>query len=497
MRGRAVSHAPARPAPGLAVTALCACALLAPALINRGPFVYFDTAGYLGQADGAVRLLGGRLGMGPDPTAGAPGAPALGPEAADGVVTAGRSIYYGLLAWAGTEAAGPLAVAALQALAMAALVVMAARAVRPGASAAAWAATSAGLAAGLALLTSAGFFAGLIMPDVWAGLMILALALLLARWEALEPGARAALWAVMALSVLFHASHLLLLAALAGLLALAAIRPRWRRRLAPRRLALPAAAVLCGVLGQLAYALAITEVTGQPPLPMPHVTAHLVDMGPGARLARETCPESGYAICPFADRLPTDWTAFLFSRDPARGVFKVAAPEIQRALADEQARFALDTLRAEPLATLGGLAGDGVAQLWHLSVDDVPLTRSSEAFLADNFAPALAALVRASAIWDRPGAAPALTRLIQAGMAASVAGLLAMGLAGRLPRHGPAATILAVCLAGVVLNALICGALASPYGRFQARVAWLPPFLLALMILSAVRPDRKPTSDHA
>ena len=38
------------------------------------------------------------------------------------------------------------------------------------------------------------------------------------------------------------------------------------------------------------------------------------------------------------------------------------------------------TLRAEPLATLGGLARDGLAQLWHLSVDDVPLTAANAAF---------------------------------------------------------------------------------------------------------------------
>ena len=43
--------------------------------------------------------------------------------------------------------------------------------------------------------------------------------------------------------------------------------------------------------------------------------------------------------------------------------------------------------------------------------------------------------------------------------------------------------------AGVVVNGLVCGVLASPYDRFQARVVWLVPFLVIAGWLVARRRD--------
>jgi hypothetical protein len=206
-------------------------------------------------------------------------------------------------------------------------------------------------------------------------------------------------------------------------------------------------------------------------------------MGPGTRLVQETCPSSGFAICTYAARLPTDWIDFLFSHDPRTGVFSAVAHSEQRALSDEQARFALATLAAEPFMTIGGFMRDGIVQLWSVSVSDVPLTALNDDFVADYFSQDVAETIRASMIWDRPWVAPALSQLIQLSTALSGFGLLAMALAGRIPRRGAFSTLLLLCVAGFVLNALICGILASPYGRFQARVSWLLPFLLTLAVI--------------
>jgi hypothetical protein len=40
---------------------------------------------------------------------------------------------------------------------------------------------------------------------------------------------------------------------------------------------------------------------------------------------------------------------------------------------------------------------------------------------------------------------------------------------------------------GVMLNALICGALAAPYDRFQARVIWLVPVAASVLVPLALR----------
>ncbi|MFN4129502.1 MAG: hypothetical protein ACK4GC_06775 [Paracoccaceae bacterium] len=471
----------------LTAVVFCTIFLLLPSIFNRAPFVYFDSASYLSQAGKAVQMLQSRIGIMPDGSADAIAAGASLPKThhdSNDINYAGRSIYYSLFAWIGAVTLGASSVGVLQAAVLASLIVMTLQAVWPNASAVPFLMATVALAAGLALLTSAGFFVGLIMPDIWAGMMILAFALLMTPSPGIGRNGRVALAAILTLAAAFHISHLLLLATMVGLLALAMLLPGCRRIVAPGRVVLPALALACGLAGHVAFSVASIAATGQPPLTRPFVTAHLIEMGPGTRMIQNTCPNSGFAICPYVDRLPTDWISFMFSRDPQTGVFGAVPPSVQRALSEEQTRFALASFAAEPLATTGGLLRDGVAQLWQLSVDDVPLSERNEAFLAANFTQEVAALIRGSAIWSRPWVAPALSKLIQASTALAAIGLLALVIYGRVPRHGPMATLFFVCITGLVLNALICGMLASPYGRFQARISWLLPFLLIIALFA-------------
>lgn len=470
------------------VIAAGALLLCLPALLNGAPFVYFDSADYMNMSNRMLHLMQQRLDRSVAPTADGSLVPA---GVDDNVVFTGRSIYYSGLVWFGKKLLGLEGVVIVQALSLAALLVPVTRLARPAAGPVATQLAVLVLCAGLGLLSSAGLFVSLMMPDIWAGLLILAVGLTVAAGARLGWPARLALGSVMALAALFHTSHLLLLVALTGLLALALIRSGWRRHLGIWSVTVPAFAVIVGLAGSIAFSLFVTWTTGRPPVSRPHVTAHLVDMGPGTQLMRDTCPESGFVLCAYADRLPTNWMDFLFADDTETGVFDTVPTPIKRALTDEQARFALATLVAEPWGTISGLLQAGVSQLWFLSVDDVPFTRNNADYLERAFWEDAVEATQASAIWDRPWIPPALTRLTQASATLGAAGLLAMALAGRLPRRGPLATLMLVCLGGLVLNALICGMLASPYGRFQARIVWLLPLLLGLAILATFSPASK------
>ncbi|MCE6968673.1 haloacid dehalogenase-like hydrolase [Cereibacter sphaeroides] len=468
----------------LAVTLLCALVLALPTVMNGAPYLYFDSAAYTWYphhlAHAALRLLSG--------------APAPAPDSPPEII-AGRSIYYGVVLYAGSALSQGWAVVALQAGVTGWLVTLTFRTFLPEG----WERAALLSAAGLAALTPAAFFAGLMMPDVWAGLMILAAALLLAAQDRLSHAERLSLWLVLAFSGLSHSSHLALLLASAALAAGALAVPRLRPHLAPAGLAALAAAIAISLLGQMAASAATRVLTGAPPQPLPHVTAHLTHLGPGTQLIRETCPDSGFALCTFADRLPVHWIQFLFDADPATGVFWPAAPEVRRALAEEQGRFVAEVIRTHPVETLGGLALDGLAQLVTLSIEDIPMRPERARFLADNFSPAMAAQTQASAMYRRPELRHLVTGLAYASLAGAV---LAIGwLVRRRPtRPGAAAPLVPIkvphpgarlaafvvmVIAGLVLNGLICGALASPYGRFQARVIWLLPLIAAL--LGAIR----------
>lgn len=472
-----------------------ALVLVVPMGINGGPIVYFDTAAYIEQiAKGVAAIWPSQPSAGVLASAGIDGLAttsqpadgalmAFGVAEGDDVLLTGRSAYYGALAYVGWQTSIWLP-ALIQSAALSWLVVCLFRRMAGDA----WAVASLVTLVLLTALTPAAFFAGLIMPDIWAGLMILALALLWCPGVDLSARSRSAIFAIIAFAALAHQSNLALLCVLCA--GFGVIYFSSRMRPARWTLTLPLLALGCGVLGSVAFSFGVREIYGVSPVARPHITAQLVDMGPGADFARDSCPESGFVLCDYADRLPVNWISFLFDQDPETGVFGAASPEVQKALSDEQLRFAIGTLAARPFETVTGLLGDGAAQLWTLSITDVPLTRENQEFLETRFPPNLVQMTQETVLYHQPEMVTHLTRLTQVTSALSAILLLGWGclrVSGAPPKTGsdPAAdqalwAIIAVCVAGLIANALICGILASPYGRFQARVVWILPLLVCL-----------------
>ena len=468
---------------------LGAAIILVLPLLNGGPFFYFDTATYIEQLAKAVDVLFGSetaAVTGQEGAAagvsGASGGTQFGARQGDRIVVGGRSIYYSALAYAGWITTVWLPVA-VQALTLSWLVLALLRHLGTRH----WALVGCATLAGIAIFSSASLFAGLITPDIWAGPMILALALLWGTGDTLGRGERLVLLAVLSFAVLVHASHLALLAALVVLYGLGRLVTRGRHGAPLRPLWLPLAALAIGIGGSLAFSVAVRVLYGGEMLSLPFISAHLVELGPGTRLLRETCPQGTYALCAHLDRLPTDWISFLFDRSADGGGFATADAAQRRAIVGEQVRFALDTLAFDPVATVSGLVRDGVSQLWTLSMHDVALTTANRRFVTTSFPPDLARLIEGSAVFDNPWTLQALLRATQLTAALSAVLVCAWAL-GRARTPGAVLEgrdrVILVLVAGVVLNALICGILASPYGRFQARLVWLLPLGAALIIVA-------------
>lgn len=492
--GAVISNIASRWRTALALFA-CGAAFAAPAMIDGAPFLYFDSADYIYLPEVAIRKLAPWLAPEnlPDP----PGQPAQSGDAPsrkdDGHVLAGRSLYYGTLAYFSSFlSVWPLVI--VQSLVLAWLTVLAFIHTLPGRPVLAPALT----ALALAFLSPAAFYAGMVMPDIWAGMMILAAALLIVHHDSHSAVSRWLLAGIMVFSVLSHASHLALLLSMTVLAAGAwAVSPRIRRLMNLRAIAVLGLCGLCGIAGQVAFTVAVDAVYGQPPIRMPFVTAHLVDLGPGTAHARSACPEAGYALCAYVDRLPVGWIQFLFDSDPETGIFRAGPAEVQRALYAEQWEFAAGTIMADPVGSLGGLAWDGIRQLWHISVTEIPLDRQNEAVLTRRFPAELAAMTRDSLLYSREWLASSLSYLTYASTGLSLLALL-IGFGSRaVPVSDPdrnftrLTALVVICMSGVVLNAIICGILASPYARFQSRVSWIIPLMAAVMISAWFHGRRK------
>ena len=337
--------------------------VLAIPLQNGGPFVYPDTTAYLKHAAKfAEQLLPAEHSVETVPARAAQQGDLESSESYN-VVTSGRSLYYGLLAYAGWMTSF-WATIAIQAGVLSWLVLLLFKSLSPPA----WPYKAIGTLVIISLFSSASFFAGLLMPDIWAGIMILALALLWTCGHQLSIGEKLAILAILAFSVLAHSSHFLLLAAVTTVFAVLWLLKPDRNEPWLRKMAMPMAALAIGVIGMVAWGLAVTVGHGATLMHRPFLAAHLTDMGPGTKYLQESCPESGFALCDYKDRLPMYWSEFLFDPSPETGVFGAAPVEVQLAMADEQTAFVLQTLAAEPVSTVSGLFKDGLSQLWTLSM---------------------------------------------------------------------------------------------------------------------------------
>ncbi|MDO9707855.1 hypothetical protein [Paracraurococcus lichenis] len=481
--------------PGLLVRLLLGTLLLAaPALLNRQPLLYEDIFAYLrGPAVISLQLGGPRFENAwskvhrplAAPAPAAAEAPAVAPEAPaaqqDRSIEAGRSIYWGTLAYLTWLASGFWLLVVLQAAIVAWLLdLLLLRCLRLGT---AW---YAGALVGLTLLTPLPYYVAYVMPDLFAAVAILGAALLVGFWRDLARTDRVLLWLLVAFGVMAHASHLLTLAAILVVCAVAALL---RRTPAPRAAPLLAlaACVALGALGEVAFGQAVRLALHQSPLRLPHMTAHLIEMGPGLDLLRAQCGgASPFALCAYVDRLPVDWVSFLFDSDPARGVFGAADMVLKRRISEEQTRFLLATLAHDPLGTATGLLRDGLEQVVSFGLPDIVYTQKRLDFFAGYFPAALAEGAPRTLVQTHP----AITRVHEAiiyavALAALLAGgiaLLRPGPARRDPAWDGAATVALVVLLGLVVNGLVCGMLASPYGRFEARVIWLLPLVAMALV---------------
>lgn len=456
----------------------------APLVLTGAPWMFFgDSATYIHQAHRFVQLAPALLS---DPA----GASLDGPQG-----WIGRSIYYSLFLGAGFLFSSVWGVVTLQvALMLGVLAWLGARLARLDGVARGGEVEGALALCLAAAISSAPWFTALLMPDIFAGLLILLGAALLTfhdRMTRFEWGLAAA---GMLAGAAMHDTHLLIL----GGLTVAAFLPRVAsgpKGLSPLR---------CLMIGLCAAGAALSALNGPvqerlsqtPPARPPFVAVHLIAMGPGYDFLQERCPEAGYALCAFEIEPGLSWEVLLFGSTPGRGLYSLADTSTRIVLGEEQWRFASDVLAAYPVRTLTGLAADAWTQLGRFSLKSLGPHDHWDRYLHTLPHALQARYAEHNLLIRDPAGARAMLQAISAGIAVITAvSLAALALACiRLVPRAPTERavrrrlrLAGLLLFGVVLNALICGGIASPYDRFQARLIWLVPVAAAVLVPVALR----------
>ena len=431
--------------------------------------LYPDSVGYFHSGYAAVKEIKAVLDVrirGRAPAA----APALSRQQRDGITTA-RSVYYGLAFVAAYWLKGVWAMAAAQiALAMACLMLAARRAAIPEP----WL-WWIGLL-GIALFTGLNFFAVTIMPDLFAGLMLAAGAMLLAHGPRL-PRWEYAFWLlIVVVAGLFHKAHLAILALC--LVAAACCAPMWRNR--AREWVWLAAAALVALGGHYAVDLTVRHVTGRAPIATPFALARLVGDGTAEKYLAEACPTRHFVTCDYRGRMPMRENDFLWSRDPEKSVMSTASRQTRMAIAAESDAIVWGTLKAYPLTELKAALGNAAAQFATVGVSEFALAPH------DDVAPIPMlrwALDRYETTAIAEGRMPlaAISLMMELVYFAALIGVAV--LLWRLWRHRGAETAFAAMLVvGILANAAVSGVISGVFDRYQGRVVWLAA--LALLVLA-------------
>lgn len=471
---------------GLAVA--CAAAALVtliwPALYNGRPLIFADTPSYIRAVDAGVQRLTGHKTWwseppGPECASSGPGT-RLSSVSGKTVLT-GRSIYYGALLYLGDLTGGGWPSVILQALAVMAAIGL----TLSGGSRFDWKGW-AGICAGLAVLTPLAFFTSYLMPDVFAGIAILAVANI-AAFGGTMAGWRLVCWFfLLSASVLFHSANLAIVIVVTAAVWLCHVLRR--KPAAIRAVLATVLAIGVGLAGEMAFALMVHKSLGANPIRPPFITARLLADGPGTDYVRENCPGAGFAVCKFAGILPVRQSDdFLWSRNPRVGAFELADPATKQALGNEQYRFALAVAASHPLETTAALVADTSKQLVTVKLAEFN-KRPQDLALLNLYRCHLPAGMLAAQERTRYWRAAMPTELFSVvGLLAALAGLAYIVFHGvRRIRDGAVTgsrwdTLAAVLLLGILVNAFICGSFSSVHSRYQARVLWLLPFAAVLL----------------
>lgn len=470
------------------VVAVLLMLMMWPAIYNGQPIFNTDTTAYIRGADAAIAKLTGH-----DSVWGAKGrmaaadleqaAPSLfDPEKRD-FVTAGRSVYYGALLYFG-DALGYLwpsivvqAAAVLLALGLT-LYHIGSFSCR----------SLALVTVGLAALSPLPFFVSDLSPDLFAGVAILAMANFIAFGGQMTRSVWCAWLMLLAAALSFHASHALIAVAMLCFVLTAGLLRKPIRKSAI--VALVSALALAGG-AEFAFTQGVKKVLGVTPTRPPFLMARLIADGPGAAYLKANCPQAGFTVCSFVDRLPVgDADAFLWSTDPSRGVFMNVDAAMRQALSNEQLRFALATLAFDPVGEIKAAAKNVFTQLGLIGRINFTYVGDTAFYRAHVPSPYIEAMERTKT-WS--GDLPMTSLPAVAFIVASMIFILASATFRRSQISSGLSLFTVAVILGVLFNATVCGAMSGPHDRYQARVIWLIP-LAALLFAYRRRAKDEPAN---
>jgi len=344
----------------------------------------------------------------------------------------------------------------------------------------------AGIVAGLSAFSTLPWLTAILLTDIFAGLAVFALYLLLLRTDELSRREQIGLVVLIAVSVATHsATFAVLLMLLGGAALLSLIAPA---RLPRQRLGNGALAIALGAALVFTANAIITKRLTWTPGGFALSFGRMLQDGIVKKYLDEHCPKARLVLCAYKDELPRDadewfWGSPLFDR---LGRFAGLDHEMERIALASLAEYPLLQIKTAAIATARQLidvrTGEGVVNsIWHTYG------------IVERYRPGLVPEMRAAR--QQRGEID-FTLINRVHYPAALACLLLLPLIGgymlRRQEVGKIGELATVCFLALLANALVCGTLSNPHDRYGARLIWLAATAAAVAAVRLYEERRRP-----
>ncbi len=334
-----------------------------------------------------------------------------------------------------------------------------------------------GVIAALSVFTTLPFLTAILLTDIFCGLGVLALYLLLMRSDTLNRAERIGLIVLVAVSAATHSATIAVLIALIA--AAAVLRLVNRERMPFANLGNATIALILGAVMVFGANYAVAKRLAWTPGGFSIAFGRMLQDGIVKKYLHAHCPDPKLRLCAVKDSIPQDadtwfWGSDLFDR---MGRFAGLGKEMETIALGSLADYPGLQIKTATIATLRQLisvrTGEGVQDdLWH--------TRT----IIERYTPQLVADMRAAQQQRGKLSFVTLNELhypVALFSMALLTLLIAMAWRRRIPSE--LGELAATCMLALLANAFVCGALSNPHDRYGARVIWLAVFATGLALV--------------
>jgi hypothetical protein len=331
----------------------------------------------------------------------------------------------------------------------------------------------------MSALTTLPWLTAILLTDIFCGLGVFALYLLLMRNDALSGPERIGLIVLTAVAAATHSATIAVLAAL--LLAATLVWLFDRERVQAANLRRGVIALLLGAMIVFAADYAVAKRLAWTPGGFALSFGRMLQDGIVKKYLDEHCPNPALRLCAYKNELPTDadvwfWGSKLFD---SLGRFAGLGKEMEKIAVDSLLEYPVLQAETAAVATAKQLVavhtGEGVVHwTWHTY------------FIIQDFAPQLLPTMWAARQQRGDISFRAINALQYPLALLSIVMLPMLLMLARQNKIPPdIAELVAWVSLTLLANAFICGALSNPHDRYGARVVWLATFAIALAALRA------------